>query len=440
MRGSMVLLGLVIVMASVYALDTNTVLLTAPADDSTITTDFNIVWDVNNANGDWNHFVVSLSFGTVVENDGDYNVAFITGTDFNTADLNMSHCQADVNDVYHCSYTQIIDGNFLRNGPFTIKIIGYKTDGNVFESNAVNVTLDHFNEFNAAVSSLSATGEMNITLSFECDVNTSSASVVLHTPTGDVPVALSDVNEANTIIITVPTADLNKVLRGTILELKGGFSSSCAIPNDSNVLVTNLPDAYVYIPAKQWTAVTIPYILDENYSFINAIFEGNGTTVRYDVNGWKLLDKNTFLSENYTFYGYYFYRDENNWIPLRWGSYWNKTSCSGTADRITVSNGWNFLSVYCLNGSGTCADSNSSLVTLSFLEVNSTSMNVYNRPLYQFYGLPGSEGGTASPVGGFGTFNVTSASPVWVWINPSWTAALGTVYYYGACVSVPSLP
>lgn len=439
MRGSMVILGLVIVMASVYALDTNTVLLTAPADDSTITTDFNIVWDVNNANGDWNHFVVSLSFGTVVENDGDYNVAFITGTDFNTADLNMSHCQADVNDVYHCSYTQIIDGNFLRNGPFTIKIIGYKTDGNVFESNAVNVTLDHFNEFNAAVSSLSATGEMNITLSFECDVNTSSASVVLHTPSsGDVSISIPDVNDANAITVTVPTSELTKVVRGTILELNSGFSSSCAIPNDTNVLVTNLPDAYTYVPAKQWTAVTIPYVLDENYAYtFQALSEAN-TVARYS-GGWD-TNITDFYSEAYTFYGYYFYSESNMWIPLRWSSYYNKSSCKG-GNYIALPTGWSFISVFCLDGGPSCADSNSSLVTLSFLEVNTTSMEVYKSPIYQFYGIPGSEGNTGTLVSGFGAIpTVTSASPYWVWINPNWVQNGFTVYYYGACVSVPNLP
>ena len=424
MRSVYVLLSVLLIMGIAHALDVNAIDLNVATP---VSSDFNVFWDVNNANNDWNHFIVSIVFGTVVQSDLDHDWEWNVGTDFNTNSISIAECNAEGN-VYHCHETISTDGNFLRNGPFTVRVYGWKDDGNVFAVEQ-NSSFTGYSDISASVSGYSSKGELNVSVSFSCDVN---ADVNAFSVGGRVPSAVYD--EGNTIILTFT----DPPRFGDVLEVnRDDVNAACDLPYDTNTVVMGLPNDYAsYSPG--WAALVIPHEINRSYPYtLDALGEFN-VFLYIEGNGWSL--RNPLSNDYYTLRAYLAYTDHNVVVPWRYVNE-NPDPCPDGVSYVTLSAGWSLLPVYCYGGSDTCSEYNSSLYGLSFVEFNAEVPRATLHPFFSLLAPWNVLGGTPWIVYDFDTApDVNNNTAYWVWINPNWLQGGLTAYYYGNCIRTPEYP
>ncbi len=437
MRRVFVMLSVLLLMGLVHALDVNAIELNV---SPTVVSDFNVNWDVNNANADWNHFIVSVVFGTVAQTDLDYTWNWSVGTDFNTPQVDINdtnYCAADPVDtnIFHCFTTVAIDGNFLRNGRLSVRIYGWKTDGNVFASPEQNVHFAGYSDINAVLSGYDSSGKLRVSVSFSCDVNAGASALKMGAN------APSDVNdEGNTIVLTFTypaLPEFNDVLEVNVADV----NADCNLPIDTRTVVAGLPNRYeLFTPG--WSSLVIPTEVDGNYQYTRDALDDFNVYIYYEGNGWALQQNpgSIFADGDYTLRAYVVNTDHNVVVPWRYLST-DPASCPADNQYITLSAGWSLVPVYCYDGSDTCSEYNSTLYGLSFLEFNTEIPRGIQRPFFSFIAEWNGFGNSPTPVYSFDSApQVSNGAAYWVWVNPNWVQGGIVVHYYGRCVVPPGFP
>ncbi len=435
-RQFLLILALIVSLSAVFALDVNVIDLNVP---SAATGDFNVQWEVNSA-GDWNYFIVEYRFVPVVQSDGWLVKAFPTGVDYNSARIGLddaNYCVAESNDIVHCSL-EFNWASVLRNGDVNVVVVGYDSNNDEINYALSTVFLHRYADINASASAFSPAGELNVLVSFDCnvgDVNTLPSGFVLHTPLGTVLPGSVDVNGPRVVLeFDSNVADL---VRGTLLELNtADINADCNFAPDTNTLVLGLPDSYKFVPGKTWTPLVFNRVVDQNYAYTQAALSDlNVVLYLNDGNAWVTVS-DPLADPSYSLRAYLVWSSTPEYIPLRYDS--NEPTFCTSVNHIVLPSGWSLIPVYCMNGQQTCSDVNSTLYNLSFFELNSASQSSVLRPFYAYFAEWNGAGFVQTP--SFGVVTVESGEPYWVWINPNWVQGGLTVSYYGRCISPPSAP
>jgi len=169
----LVFLFTVLLFAAAFAIDANTIELNVPSSVSAYPPEFNVTWDLNTTNTDWNYFVVSFVFQP--DTGLDYTVT-VHADDTNYCELNTD------NNVLSCSL-EFNTEKLLRNGSVFVDVNGYTSDSNLIDSEANTVNIASFSDISASLVSYDPSGELNIAVVFPCDVNASGTDVngfILH--------------------------------------------------------------------------------------------------------------------------------------------------------------------------------------------------------------------------------------------------------------------
>ena len=252
MRRVFTLLFVVLLFATAFALDANTIELNVPSSVSSYPPEFNVAWDVNVAGTDWNYFAVSFTFLPETQADGWYSVNFKTGQDYNVMvhadDTNYCELNAESN-VLSCSI-EFNTANLLRNGSVVVEVNGYDSDNNLIDSEENSVQIAAFSTISASLAGYDPHGELNISVVFPCDVNASGTDVngfILHVSGQNVKPAAIHVDK--NVVTLEYNENVTTILRGSLLELNTADVNApdCNFAPDTNTLVVGLPDEYLTI-------------------------------------------------------------------------------------------------------------------------------------------------------------------------------------------------
>ncbi len=438
MRKALVLIFTVFLFATAFAIDANTIELNVPSSVSEYPPEFNVAWDVNVTSTDWNYFVVAFNFVIASQSDDWYSADFNTGIDYSVTvhadDTNYCELNAEAN-VMNCS-VEFNTAKLLRNGSVVVEVNGYKSDNNLIDSKTNTVQITSFSEPTASVMSYSSSGELNISVVFPCDVNASGTDVngfVLHASGWDLK---PDAVRVDKNLVTLKYENVTSIVRGALLELNTADVNApgCNFAPDTNMLVVGLPDEYLTITASDWQPFVIPHEIDRNYSYTRLALNEVNAYVYFEGNHWVL--QNPLDDDAYTLHAYLVYSDHNVYVPIRKLAQ-DPDNCSDV-DYVQLSAGWSLLPVYCTNSQVSCADANSTLYSLSFVEFNASNAYVATHPFYAAIAEWNGDGFV--PVTSFGSYTIQDGSAYWVWIPENWLQGGLKAYYYGRCVTPPSSP
>ena len=439
MRNALVPLFSVLLFAAAFAMDANTIYLHVPASVTAYPPEFNVDWDVNVVNTDWNYFVVSFTFVPSAQSDGWYSVDFNTGKDYNVAvhAVDPSYCElnAEIN-VLLCS-VEFNTATLLRNGSVLVEVNGYDSDNNLIDSETNTVQITSFSDVSASLASYDPSGELNVSVVFPCDVNASGTDVngfILHAPTQDLKPSAVYVDKN---VVTVEYGgNVLPFVRGTLLELNIADVNApeCNFAPDTNTLVIGLPDEYGIITSSGYQPFVIPHEINTNYEYTRAALNEVNAYLYFEGNHW--ISQNPLDDNAYTLHAYLVYSDRNIYVPIR-DLNSSPATCS-SVNHIQLSSGWSLLPVYCTNGQNSCSDTNSTLYALSFVEFNADSAYVATHPFYAAIAEWNGDGFT--PIVSFGSYTIRDGGAYWVWIPENWLQGGLRAYYYGRCVAPPAYP
>ncbi len=245
-------------------------------------------------------------------------------------------------------------------------------------------------------------------------------------------------DDGNTLIISFSSANGLLPSFGATLDVnRDDVNASCTLPLEANTVVVGLPNDYrLYTPG--WHAIVIPNEINRAFSYTSDAFDEFNVSLYVDGNHWEI--GNPLSDDYYVLRTYVGYTDHNVVVPFRYVSA-TPSFCPSNVSRVQLTAGWSLLPVYCLNGASSCSEYNSSLYYLSFVEFNSASGYVLQRPLYAAIAPWNAFGSAPTPVYSFDAApEVNDLSAYWVWINPNWVQGGMSAYYYGRCLNTPPAP
>gem|GEM_PF-5074800 len=199
--------------------------------------------------------------------------------------------------------------------------------------------------------------------------------------------------------------------------------------------MTGLPDEYTTISSSGWQPFVIAHEIDTNYGYTRAALDEVNAYVYFEGNHWIL--QNPLDDNAYTLHAYFVYSDHNVYVPMR-NLAQDPGMCSDV-DYVQLSAGWSLLPVYCANGQSSCADTNSTLYALSFVEFNASNAYVAAHPFYAAIAEWNGDN-FVYPLAGFGSYVIQNGGAYWVWIPENWLQGGLKAYYYGRCVNWPGYP
>ena len=438
MRKAFVPIFTVLLFAAAFAVDANTIGLSIPSSVSSYPPEFNVVWDVNTTNTDWNYFVVSFTFSPISQSDGWYSVDFNTGLDYNTvvpADGPNCELNAEMN-FLRCSL-EFNTEKILRNGSVLVEVNGYDSDNNLIDSEANTVQISSFSEITASLASYDPPGELNVSVAFPCDVNASGTDVngfIIHVSGQDLKPSTVYVDK--NVVTLEFNGNVLSLVRGALLELNTADVNApeCNFAPDTNTLVLGLPDEYMTITSSGWQPFVIPHEINAEYKYTRDALNEVNAYIYFEGNHW--VFQNPVDDNAYTLHSYFVYSDHNVYVPIR--DFNSSPAACSNVDHIQLSAGWSLIPVYCTNGQPSCSDTNSTLYALSFVEFNASNAYVATHPFYAAIAEWNGDGFT--PVTSFGSYTIQNGGAYWVWIPENWLQGGLRAYYYGRCVSPPGYP